>query len=744
MNVARFAAALVIVGTVAATSGGCSTEANLGGDRCPSRAVPHETSCSDGIDDDCDGYKDCLDNECDGQSCGSGGGYTCLAGACVKPGEDGLPPLPRIDNVRLTTRGDTAIVDFEGFPGAKDYRIYKRPANGDVLVGAAGEVVVKNAIYRCGGDRPLPARKDDGANNFDGSFQVRGDVGQNFERDGSEKILGYVFLTPAAGRKPVYRVADPNGKGGFRWDYVVPLYAEANSADYVASVEARDALVAKGWRDDGIVFYVPDDGTRPVYRREYKPEYWGSHPTRFYVPGPEADARATHGQVTADFGERFKVMPTQVEGSVPLYRVSYLGGGNAFDVLAAGEPRLERAWQQGNVPLWSVNYPGLKEPTVLVIEALDQGCPFPNGYVASSHAKADEFNHPSITVDEARLSSGEVYINGTHENTNRPKPIARAYVEFKPEPPPKMDWYEGFDPGATWDPLTLTSGNNGVWLYRNDKWVADFSGCTDNHTFGPSLGHLVFSGADGGSSCNISITPRAPKTSVSPNTYLHVRMASDLPSTQRRYPQILITTAKLAEVGSFPTNDEIPLHARLGPLFADAGKGNDQSIIVQPFGSAHELQVEFCDKRGWGVSTQCPQANIYGFHAGNYNETWSQPWLPVPVLGEIAGHDRMVQFDVYASTERVYVLVEGKPAGCAVLPAGRMPAGPVTVAFRAVGYHMGIDEPIDDKTGLQYLHRFSLQHTQRHLDDLGIEYAVPAPAWNESVLPCGTRWYGGG
>ena len=41
-------------------------------------------------------------------------------------------------------------------------------------------------------------------------------------------------------------------------------------------------------------------------------------------------------------------------------------------------------------------------------------------------AAADSFNQPSITLDQARLTTGEVFINGQHEPTNRPKPIARA------------------------------------------------------------------------------------------------------------------------------------------------------------------------------------------------------------------------------------------------------------------------------------------------------------------------------
>jgi hypothetical protein len=201
----------------------------------------------------------------------------------------------------------------------------------------------------------------------------------------------------------------------------------------------------------------------------------------------------------------------------------------------------------------------------------------------------------------------------------------------------------------------------------------------------------------------------------------------------------------------------VPVHSRLGKFPYElvgpdmtAGTADDlppeggQSIVVQPFGGYQETQIEYCDTRGWGVSQQCNRANVYGFHAGDYQDTWKQPWNPVPVQGDLAGFDRPVQWDVYSSTDRVYVFMDGRPAACAVLPAGRMPAGPVTVAYRAVIYHCGIDESVTpDDTGHQYEHQYSLCHSDRHMDDFGIDLSTPAPEWDESVLPCGTKWYGG-
>lgn len=722
---------------------------------CTVRA-PTESSCTDGADDDCDGYIDCRDSDCDGQACGNG--LTCTAGGCLGPGA--LPNLPRIENLRVTMRGgDTAVVEFEPVDGALDYRIYPLPSPNDILVGTSGELAIRNAIYRCAGDRPIGTREDDPASNFDATFTGRAEILQDYVRQESEATLGYVYLTPGAGRQPVYRMADPMAGGGFHnAGYLAPIYAEANGADYVVGAEAHNRLLTAGFRDDGVAFYAPDGApdvtTMPVYRRLYAPEYWGSRISRYYTDGPEADARADDDARTVEVGVRFQVLPTQLPGTVALHRLNYMGDGNtAFDVLAAGEPRFRRALHQGNQPIWSLTWPGITARTTFVIEALDAGCPFPSGYVSPIHAPesygAAGGDYPSLTVDEARLAStGELFINGQHDPANRPKPIARAYVDVEPAARPTMDFYDAFDASTPWDPFTVdVDTNNGVYVMRNSRYAADFSGCSPNLVFAPLLGQLVLGFDDAGSSCNISIVPRGVDPRLGADHFVHVRMSTDVPSTLRRYPQIMITNTPVLEPGQRPHLYDVPLHTRLGPLpFDGPANGDYQSIIVQPFGAYHEIDVEFCDRRGWGVGHQCDQGNSYGYHAGSYSEDWGKstpPWLPVPVLGEVAGYDRPVQFDVYASTERVYVFVDERPAGCAILPPGRMPAGPVTVAYRAVGYHLAIDDPTDPKTGQQYLRRYSLMHSHRHMDDFGIDKNVPPPPWNETLFPCGTRWYGG-
>ena len=94
-----------------------------------------------------------------------------------------------------------------------------------------------------------------------------------------------------------------------------------------------------------------------------------------------------------------------------------------------------------------------------------------------------------------------------------------------------MDFLATFDDGAAWEPFTKWTDNN-AFIYRNAQWAIDTSGCTNNFTFGPLLGQFVLGIADGGSSCNVSITPRNVPTEVRADKFLHVRMAIGHPVDQ--------------------------------------------------------------------------------------------------------------------------------------------------------------------------------------------------------------------
>ena len=91
------------------------------------------------------------------------------------------------------------------------------PDPADWLIGANGEVGVqeRHLPLRRRSRVPAPARPT-GANLFDCSITGCDNTRHGYVRTEAESILGYVYLTPAADRVPVYRVANPNGGGGFR------------------------------------------------------------------------------------------------------------------------------------------------------------------------------------------------------------------------------------------------------------------------------------------------------------------------------------------------------------------------------------------------------------------------------------------------------------------------------------------------------------------------------------------------
>jgi hypothetical protein len=349
-------------------------------------------------------------------------------------------------------------------------------------------------------------------------------------------------------------------------------------------------------------------------------------------------------------------------------------------------------------------------------------------------------SQPTITLEQARLpGTAEVFINGQYAPTNRPKPIARAYVTVQPKAQPSMDWFEGFNPGVELPAVrNVVDDNIGTRVFRNDKLSFEFQASNANYSFGPLLGQLAI-----GSAASFAVAAIGANAKLASGKYLHVTMSSDVASTNRRYPQILITDVPLGDVAKDPSYN-VPFIPRLGPVpFQNLPPGPNHTIVVQTFTGQPELQVQFCDRRGWAVSAQCPMANIYGFHSGLQDADFTAPWLPIPVMGEYAGMDRLVKFDVYASTDRVYVFIEDRPAGCAIIPAGRFPAGDVSVVFSMAGYHIEVDEFVArEPSRHEYWKRYSLSHIDRKMDDLGIKSGESLPAWDESIMPCGTKYYG--
>ncbi|HXN33872.1 MAG TPA: hypothetical protein VN894_18510, partial [Polyangiaceae bacterium] len=119
-------------------------------------------------------------------------------------------PLPPLTNVAATEREDSVGIDFDPIDNAVDYRVYPLPNPSDVTTNTDGSLTIKNAIYRCAGLRQSLDLPNNTSNNVNkpnaGQVYVNGMYSWGATVP-AKPTLGYVYLTPASDRLPVYAVA---------------------------------------------------------------------------------------------------------------------------------------------------------------------------------------------------------------------------------------------------------------------------------------------------------------------------------------------------------------------------------------------------------------------------------------------------------------------------------------------------------------------------------------------------------
>lgn len=633
----------------------------------------------------------------DGGSGSDAGGGTFLGGACS---DVGLPATAALAGLRGKVRGSTAELRFEPVAGAKDYRVFALPAKEAVT--ATGSVT--NATYRCAGPREAPDAVLENAD-LPQSYAVRTRIASTVEgqaRTKNDATLGWVFASEGPGRVPIYAMGSPaenadNSCYFQRWK-------ASRVKRYVTAAE-RTPLLAGHWRDDGIAFYAPDSASPGAVGIAEV----ASDDVTLYV----AEGSAEHAARAASSPKRaFVALAAEQAETLPLFRVFYENGcGASHDELVAGQARFDRAYQQGPKPPVDVlHWSGMTGPVTLVVEALDDLCPFQGILSPTAHAAArhDDIDYPALlTLDQMRAASKttEVFLGGMGAGTS-PKPLARACVALEPGPAAALD-YRYPDEGETFGAPSSTAFQ--TWRLESpsvDVQVA--STTTDVWGIGSVLGELVTPHADWAADTNgkIRITPKT-KGAIEADAFLYARMEVDAHSTDRRYPQLLVSTV------------DIPVQDNLA-------KGT--TVVVEPIGiSPTELQIQLCDHRTWEVNNQCPHWDLYHLDIGG------KPMLaPNPEVMDETGVDRTNFFEVYVSTRRVYVWFDEAPYGCVELPVAAMPAGPATVTFGDVLYHSGVD-----LADWQPLHKANYQIvTSRHFSNLGFASHRPLPAWDEARLPC--------
>ena len=683
------------------------------------------------------------------------------------PVKTALPPLPKFTNVAATVNGDAATVTFDPVDGAADYRIYPLPPDSDIAINPTGSIVVTNGVYRCGGAREELYYTVDGywPTNGDncaaGTTIVNGAV-EGFTRADADASLGWVYTTAGSGRVPVYAVGlgdkksdNENAAAYANVDGTVwPVFKSTRQKEYTTDQTQQQALLAAGGRDDGIVFYVPSSAgsnTKPLYEAKINVQPTGADDIIFWVDGAEGTQRGSQGTVA------FNVLSAPDTDTAPLQRVhSQPVFSGEHDELVAGLARYRQARFEGDIPVTGLRWAGLTGTTTLVIEALDSGCPNqgffspthldsftfvvgdPRNPVKDANGQSTDTMPPWLTFDELKSASptGEVFLNGQYAATNQPRAIARSFVQLGPAAPPDMDFYAGFEVGTQLEPFTsIPAPKNEGAEYWYDSPTYSLSTYADpNVFFGVELGELWMTAqdADADTLGKVRLTPKQMAT-IGDSTYLHVTEEVDMTSSQRRYPQIIIS-------------DQAP------PIQDDMAKGN--SLVIQTHNWApNYLLLQVCDHVEWQPNAQCPDLPL------------TAPDLPprFQVPAELAGFDRNVKWDVYVSTSRVYLLLNDVPQSCTLLSAPAAdgvvhgtPQGSVSVTFGDVLYHSVVEQdgPCGDlnetgsvspenppavagqPTTYNYITNNVRFMTRRHFDNLGFKSGVPAPSWDETRFPC--------
>jgi hypothetical protein len=633
-------------------------------------------------------------------------------------------------NVFATEDDDSAEVTFDPVDGALDYRVYPLPADGDINVTSDGHVVIKNGTYRCAGNRETPTPAVDNGPVPSGSgitTKVDQQMVGGYMRTLANATLGYVYTQPGPGLVPVYVLGEAghDADNSCYW----ARWTASRVKTYTTSDSERSQLIGGLARDDGIAFYVPSAGdstTTQVYVD------LDSNMSRYYFPdGPEA---MVHSSKKA----AFFVRTTKMDGTLPLMRVFYANEcGRSHDELAVGQERFNRIYKQGDKqPWWSVLWTGLTKPTTLVVEALDSGCPW-QGFVSpqalasvtGTYGNSKIVHQAYQTIDQIRGASptGEVYINGQSGGSNQPKAIARAFINVAPNPHQKMDFFATFSPGST--PETYTTVGCGsldgncyqAWRQQSptfdQSWIYMESGPTSGSglfAYGQMLGEFWIAYADTASDTNGKFRMTAKqKAKMDSTTFLHVTMEVDAYSTARRYPQILISDQ----------DPPVQYNLKAGHTMVVETIAEITPAVDWPVG----YNIEICNLRNWDVNDQCPRYDLYHLMDGSGNVA---NLAPNDEVGEHGSVDHRVLFDVFASTQRTYLFLDGKPYACANMPSVGVPSGPVTVTWGDVLYHSGVDHTF----------AFHQQHMQidmrRHFDNLGFSSGVLGPTWDEKRFPC--------
>jgi hypothetical protein len=663
-----------------------------------------------------------------------------------------LPTLPPLTNVVATQREDSVGIDFDPFDKAVDYRVYPLPSDADVTANANGSITIKNAVYRCAGLRQTDELPNNTTNDVANTANVYINGQYSWKATvPSTPTLGYVYPEPGMNLAPVYAVAVHPSSYEVGW-------RESRPKIYTTDMSVRQSLIAAGGRDDGIVFYVPSTAsatTETVYHSEtaVPVQNWTQYSEYYFTSGD----MASHMTDTTPPAPAFQILTATATGAQPLMALFYQPAQQHTE-LAVGQERFNRAANQGPGPLWHLEWAGITQPTTLVVEALASGCPY-QGFLSPEHM-SDPPHQTFFTESDLQAASatGEVFINGQYDppgsaagpallktTSASPIPIARSFVQVSPNPhdPTAWDFYDGFNVASTFGTATATvdpgycpSGTTTCAHYTSPTFdIGAYS--IDNPTnvplfaYGQFLGQLWDAFDDWKQDVTGSVRFTVQKMAsidADATKFLHVTWSVDSVSTGRRYPQLIVSDQPIPVQDGFQNP-------------------NGNFLIVQTIqGPSMRFEVEafhgLVNGHPWAVNNQAPDHALVDYDNWSGGMNTNQTIPPAEPPFEHAGMDRMTKYDAYISSDRLYVFMDGTPAGCTQYAKnGFTIGGPVTVTFGDVLYHEGAETEVGScvagsPTGMPFLLDHQCTETKRIWDDLGFKSGVNVPQWDSTNFPC--------
>ncbi len=418
----------------------------------------------------------------------------------------------------------------------------------------------------------------------------------------------------------------------------------------------------------------------------------------------------------------------------------------------------------------------LREPSVVVVEAIDSPCPFPGALGARRENLAVDINEvPAqdrvafsvFPSSEVRAQFGALIVNGHGPGATLASPaaphapvvLARTTVKLYPKDrstPPLASFFDDFLEDD--QPRYLRRVDDGSrafadgWLFENNKWTFTAYN-TEAHHFWIERGQLHMMTADWEQDVFGALIAY-PKKVAQLSDHAYVKIGFDVPSnaTARRYWWVGLCGAD-APGQTLDANGHLKGRNVLTPFFYQED-GYNVSVenwnCLQFFprdGSPFRLEPSRkrseSDLRVMVNQAGAPaRDNVVNVSPPQYNENEEAPgWfrtrdtagkLTGPILDDQLLISPRTHFDVYVSRNRVILYANGQLRLCNDLGSAKLTMAEAAIGFGQVLYHSAAERvefsrSYNDRTGQRYYLSNTPYVDVRNWDNMGFEENVGAP-----------------